>query len=73
MTRVAVALLSLALLAAPVSAEAQQSGKVYCLGILSPAAAPDPSLAATPNLVPAALRELGVRRRWEPRHRAAVR
>jgi hypothetical protein len=73
MTRVAVTIFCLALLATPLAVEAQQSGKVYCLGILSPAAAPDPSLAAAPNLVPVALRELGVRRRWEPRHRAAVR
>jgi putative ABC transport system substrate-binding protein len=42
MTRLAVALLALALLAAPLAVEAQPAGKVYRLGILSPAA-PQPS------------------------------
>jgi putative ABC transport system substrate-binding protein len=46
-------------LAGPLRAKAQQAGKVYRLGILSAAAAPDPSVATTPNLVPLALRELG--------------
>jgi putative ABC transport system substrate-binding protein len=46
-------------LAAPVASEAQQPGKVHRLGILSPGALPDPSVATSPNLVPVALRELG--------------
>jgi putative tryptophan/tyrosine transport system substrate-binding protein len=48
-----------ALLAAPLVAVAQQPGKVYRLGILSPGGVPDPSAATSPNLVPIALRELG--------------
>jgi putative ABC transport system substrate-binding protein len=44
---------------APLTAEAQPVGKVYRLGILSPAAVPAPSVATTANLVPLALRELG--------------
>jgi hypothetical protein len=48
-----------AVVAAPLAADAQQAEKVYRLGILSPAAVPDPSVATTPNLVPRALRELG--------------
>jgi putative ABC transport system substrate-binding protein len=51
--------LTLGALTAPVAAEAQQAAKVYRLGILSPAAVPDASVATTPNLVPMALRELG--------------
>ena len=51
--------LILSLLAAPLAAEAQPAGKVYRLGILSPAPVPDPSVATIPNLVPMALRELG--------------
>jgi putative ABC transport system substrate-binding protein len=51
--------LILSLLAAPLAAEAQPAGKVYRLGILSPAAVPAPSVASVPNLVPMALRELG--------------
>ena len=47
------------ILSAPLGAEAQQAAKVYRLGILSPAAVPDASVATTPNLVPMALRELG--------------
>ena len=50
--------LVLSLLIVPLAA-AQQVGKVYRLGILSPAAVPDPSVATSPNLVPLALRELG--------------
>jgi putative tryptophan/tyrosine transport system substrate-binding protein len=48
-----------ALLAAPLAAEGQASGKRYRLGILSPGALPDPLVATSPNLVPIALRELG--------------
>jgi putative tryptophan/tyrosine transport system substrate-binding protein len=50
---------SASLLPTPLAAEAQQTAKIYRLGILSPAAAPDPSVATSPNLVPLALRELG--------------
>ncbi|HEV8226696.1 MAG TPA: ABC transporter substrate binding protein, partial [Methylomirabilota bacterium] len=51
---------TLALLAAPLAAEAQQAaGKVYRLGILSPGGAPDPSIPTIPNLLPAALRAFG--------------
>jgi putative ABC transport system substrate-binding protein len=49
---------SVALLAAPLAAEAQQAN-VYRVGILSPAAAPAPSVGAVANLVPLALRERG--------------
>jgi putative ABC transport system substrate-binding protein len=48
-----------ALLAAPPVGSAQDAGRVYRLGILSPSPMPDPSVATTPNLVPSALRELG--------------
>jgi len=51
--------LILSLFAALLTAEAQPAGKVYHLGILSPAAVPDPAVASIPNLVPMALRELG--------------
>jgi putative ABC transport system substrate-binding protein len=47
------------LLAAPFAAEAQQPGKVYRLGILSPGGVPDPSVPTIPNLVPMVLREIG--------------
>jgi putative tryptophan/tyrosine transport system substrate-binding protein len=43
----------------PLAGQAQQPGKVYRLGILSPGGLPDPSLPTSPNLVPIALRELG--------------
>jgi ABC-type uncharacterized transport system substrate-binding protein len=46
-------------LPATLAAEAQQPGRVHRLGILSPGAVPDPSVATSPNLVPMALRELG--------------
>jgi hypothetical protein len=48
--------LILSLLAAPLAAEAQPAGKVYRLGILSPAAVPAPSVASVANLVPMVLR-----------------
>jgi putative ABC transport system substrate-binding protein len=51
--------LGLSVLAAPLTGEAQQPGKVYRLGILSPGGVPDPSVPTTPNLVPMALREIG--------------
>jgi len=47
------------LLVAPLAAEAQQAGKVYRIGILSPAGRPRPSAPGTANRVPMALRELG--------------
>jgi putative ABC transport system substrate-binding protein len=50
---------SVATLAAPLGAEAQQAGKVYRVGILSPGGVPDPSVATAPNLVPRHLHELG--------------
>ena len=52
-------LLLLRLLAVPLTAEAQPAGKVYRLGLLSPAAVPAPEVAAIVNLVPMGLRELG--------------
>jgi putative ABC transport system substrate-binding protein len=51
--------LAVALLAAPPVGSAQDAGRVYRLGILSPSPMPDPAVATTPNLVPSALRELG--------------
>jgi hypothetical protein len=58
-TRAAFAVvLTLAFLAAPLAAEAQETGKIYRLGILSPAAVPDPLVATSPNSVPLALGEL---------------
>jgi putative tryptophan/tyrosine transport system substrate-binding protein len=48
-----------ALLAAAPSASTQPAGRVYRLGILSPAKAPDPSILTSVNLAPIALRELG--------------
>jgi putative tryptophan/tyrosine transport system substrate-binding protein len=50
---------SLALLAAPRAAEAQQTGKLYRVGILSPGGVPGPAVATTPNLVPRNLHALG--------------
>jgi putative ABC transport system substrate-binding protein len=51
---------TLALLAAPLAAEAQPAGRVYRVGILLEPAPPTPSDRATQSfLVPAALRELG--------------
>ena len=52
-------MLILSLLAVPLAAEAQPAGKVYRLGLLSPATVPAPAVAAIVNLVPGALRELG--------------
>jgi len=46
-------------LAMPQVADAQQPGKVWRVGILSPGGVPDPSVATTPNLLPRNLRELG--------------
>jgi ABC-type uncharacterized transport system substrate-binding protein len=54
-----IVILLLSLLVVPLTAETQPAGKVYRLGILSPAAVPAPEVAAIPNLVPMALRELG--------------
>jgi putative ABC transport system substrate-binding protein len=57
-TRAALAVvLTLALLAAPLAA--QEPGRIYRLGILSPAAVPDPLVATSPNSVPLVLGELG--------------
>src|SRR5258706_7221184 len=47
------------LLAAPLAARAQQAGKVYRIGILSPATAAPGDAASGPNGVKSALRELG--------------
>jgi putative tryptophan/tyrosine transport system substrate-binding protein len=55
LTRLAVALCSLALLAAPLAAEAQPAGKVYRIGILRPGSPPDPHVEAFKQ----GLRELG--------------
>src|SRR6516225_9480238 len=52
-------MLILSLLAVPLAAEAQPAGKVYRLGLLSPAMAPTPEVVAIVNLVPMGLRELG--------------
>jgi hypothetical protein len=56
MYRLAVALLGLVLLAAPLDAEAQQGSKIYRIGVLSGASAPDS--VAHPAFVKA-LQELG--------------
>ena len=48
-----------AVLATPLAVEGQPVGRVHRLGILSPGAVPDPSVATSPNLVPIALREFG--------------
>src|SRR3989441_12221186 len=50
---------SVTLRAAPLATEAQQAGKVYRVGILSPGGVPDPSIETSPTLVPITLRELG--------------
>lgn len=52
-------MLMLSLLAVPLATKAQPAGKVYRLGLLSPAMVPAPEVAAIVNLVPGALRELG--------------
>jgi putative ABC transport system substrate-binding protein len=54
-----IVILLLSLLVVPLTAETQPAGKIYHLGILSPAAVPAPAVAAIPNLVPMGLRELG--------------
>jgi putative tryptophan/tyrosine transport system substrate-binding protein len=59
MTRVAVALLALGLVAAPLAAEAQAGGRVYRVGVLTPGVRPVPSFPTTAHLLPLALRELG--------------
>lgn len=51
--------LIVSLFAALLAAETQPAGKIYRLGILSPAPVPALSVATIPNLVPMALRELG--------------
>jgi putative tryptophan/tyrosine transport system substrate-binding protein len=43
----------------PLAAEAQQAGRIWRLGMLVPAARPDPSVASSVNLVPMALHTLG--------------
>src|SRR6266852_4896262 len=50
--------ITLGLLAAPLAAEAQQVGKVYRLGVLTPGVRPS-SPVTTANLLPLILRELG--------------
>jgi len=47
------------LLVAPFAVEAQQAGKVYRLGVLTPGGHPVPSLPTTASLLPLILRELG--------------
>ncbi len=47
------------LLAAPHAAGAQQAGRVYRLGMLSPGTRPGPSTVATQNVLPIVLREMG--------------
>jgi ABC-type uncharacterized transport system substrate-binding protein len=59
MRRLAVALVSVFVLAAPVAGPAQPASRVYRLGLLSPTRAPDPDIPTSVNLVPIALRELG--------------
>jgi putative ABC transport system substrate-binding protein len=48
-----------AVVAVPLAADGQQTGKLYRVGILSPGGVPDPSVATTPNLVPRHLHDLG--------------
>ena len=47
------------ILVAPLAAEAQQAGKVYRLGVLTPGVRPAPSVLVTSNVLPAILREMG--------------
>jgi putative ABC transport system substrate-binding protein len=54
-----VAVLVLGIPVAPLAVEAQQSGKVYRLGLLSPATPPAPSDPTAVVLIPKALGELG--------------
>ena len=44
---------------APLGAGAQQPGKVYRLGVLTPGVRPAPSVQVTSNVLPAILREMG--------------
>src|SRR5262245_19808746 len=46
-------------LGVPLAVAAQQAGRFYRIGILSPGGVPDPSVATTANLVPRHLHELG--------------
>jgi hypothetical protein len=46
-------------LAAPLTAEGQQAGKVYRLGLLIPGVRVAPSSPVTANILPLVLRELG--------------
>src|SRR6188474_540300 len=48
-----------ALFALGSSVQAQQTGRVYRLGFLSPAATPDPAIPTTSTLVPKLLRDSG--------------
>src|SRR5262245_65603545 len=57
--RLAVALVSLVVLAAPVTGQTQPASRVYRLGLLSPSRAPEPDIPTSVNLVPMVLRELG--------------
>ena len=52
-------LVLLAVLAAPLTAEGQQAGKVYRLGLLLPGVRVAPSSPVTANVLPLVLRELG--------------
>ena len=60
MRRALVAAVTLGILVSPWATEAQQrAGKAYRLGVLSPGAGAEPAVPTIPNLLPAALRELG--------------
>lgn len=59
--------LALGLLTAPLAAESQQAGKVYRIGLLSPA-----SRGLGMEAFREGLRTLGLRRRSQYRHRAPI-
>jgi hypothetical protein len=54
-----IAAVTLSLVAAPVVAEAQQPGKVYRLGILTPGLCSSTSAPTTASVLPLILREMG--------------
>jgi putative ABC transport system substrate-binding protein len=57
--RHALCLVGAVLIALCSSAEAQQTGRIYRLGFLSPASSPEPSIPAASTLVPKLLRDSG--------------
>jgi hypothetical protein len=57
--RHALCLLGAVLIALCSSVQAQQTGRVYRLGFLSPASTPEPSIPTTSTLVPKLLRDSG--------------